>query len=474
MAVSPPTHLGSAQGPPVSPRESPVRTLAPNPAKRHRPKSLNLNPSSPQDDSRKKPNKNADLALRIVSPGLPILNEEMETTVKISQKIELQQRHLIAARQQGGSSSGMSPTGSSGTLPGSAPTPSGSANTSMDGSNSPKNVAVLDDKLSAPTSAKRLKRDNIPTPLTIGPSARSSNSHRPLIQSAPIRYTSRVPVTARPSVPLQVRRYPPPLASAVPLGPHPYAYSVQRRYRPFPNTHVTYLALPGHPHQPVMPTTPYKRIRMVAPHTTTSPYFPRGIRRAVVPTGPVNAQAHSSQQEAKPYNVTDIYHGDLMKVAPLQSQPLSAQREYFESSSAKPTPTTSHKMIEDDRLPVSDEEVREMQEKYKRNSEEAKSEEYKPGQPRAYGYPGEYQQEQYGSQYRPIKSGEIFGSINLMNESIFNFKIFAQAPEEKSPSQASKEEDSDDWLAKEKDKFLKICETSWDEFVNSRRLTSDW
>lgn len=31
--------------------------------------------------------KNSDLALRIVSPGLPALNEEMKSTIKLSQKL---------------------------------------------------------------------------------------------------------------------------------------------------------------------------------------------------------------------------------------------------------------------------------------------------------------------------------------------------------------------------------------------------
>ena len=44
---------------------------------------------------------NNNLAMRIVSPGLPQLNDEMKNTMKLSQQIQLQQKSLIASRNNG-------------------------------------------------------------------------------------------------------------------------------------------------------------------------------------------------------------------------------------------------------------------------------------------------------------------------------------------------------------------------------------
>lgn len=115
--------------------------------------------------------KNSDLALRIVSPGLPALNEEMKSTIKLSQKIEQQQKNLIAARH---SNSGSASIESGNNM---AVNDSETVVVSESSSTLPDEM----DKLSTPTSIKRLKRGNIPTPLkmNIGPSA------NPTIQSAP-------------------------------------------------------------------------------------------------------------------------------------------------------------------------------------------------------------------------------------------------------------------------------------------------
>ncbi|KAK6455864.1 uncharacterized protein RJT20DRAFT_51332 [Scheffersomyces xylosifermentans] len=267
----------------------------------------------------------------------------------------------------------------------------------------------------------------------------------------------------------------------------------------------------------------------------------------------------SSTSRSKPYSVTDVYHGDLMKVAPLVSQPLSAQREYFESRSANAAKAKLPEDLEDDRLPVSEDEVREMQEKYKNSEQEEEARtkirfgngqratvqpQYTPAYPHVPGVASYYQQQQFQqqahhyykqqqsqqavngqhsqvglgqaqnpesiSQMKELTNGEIFGSINLMNESIFNFRIFNQkhkesgndedgaeqgsatdknAESEKSGSVENSErasmgrssnspptsgtsvgnEKSQAVLAREKEKFLKICETSWERFVNSRK-----
>lgn len=483
---------------------------------KHRPKSLNLLDTN-----------NSDVALQIVSPGLPTLNAEMQSTVKISQKIELQQRHLIAARQSGNppsSSSSATDTSAADDHDKEEPTRS-SINTLINhdplkSSRSPsptlKNTHSLDklDALNTPTTAKRLKRDNVPTPLTIGA---ASQSGRPSIQSAPIRQSSRpqYPLTSR-----QVFQRRQPIPGATPTrmtnphhqhqallqqqqahqqpqqayatghyypSPHQHFYPspVKRQYRPFPNAQITYLTLPTlqpyPPAHPQQPTTPFRRSRILAPYTTTSPYFPRGIRRQPVP--PVDVQVATPTTKGKPYSVTDVYRGDLQMAAPISSQPLSAQKEYFNKKDKNQT--------DDDRLPVSEDEIKEMQAKYNSNSEPVRP------APAQYAPYATTPVNTAFTQQPPVKQGEIFGSINMMNESIFNFRIFNPTSESRDGS----EDDEDDievteitnhdeqkvsdtdvptgtrpkkdnlaWLAKEKEKFMKICETSWDEFVNTKKL----
>ncbi|KAG2736529.1 hypothetical protein G9P44_000619 [Scheffersomyces stipitis] len=691
------------------------------PRKRHRPRSLDL--KSGADDS-------SHVALRIVSPGLPPLNSaEMRSTLKISQRIEQQQRELIASRagvtrSLSTSASASVPshiqrtTASVGTSKSATQTQfktqikspqnqkhqnqsttiriqtpsqllSSSANSSHPLSSSPLNEADLAnsevvsantsinengspasetrstiitvnaqptaadelDRLSTPSSAKRLKRSNVPSPLSIG--SQDSDSLRPAIHSAPIRVSTNTNCkphsTARPqrgqvphlhhkhSGPGPIHApsaniYPPQGQYHYVGGPYQQYYGppvAKSQFRPFPNTHVTYSSLPplqsGGSVHPYQVGIPIKRSRPIYPYTTTSAHFPRAVRLAPHPyhnpqhhlmanqrQGPhrsaspplrspssvarstpsvsssslssINASASATASASssgsatgpgatgasgtrpKPFSVTDVYHGDLMKTAPLQSQPLSAQRDYFESQGKA---RMSQQDVDDDRLPVSEDEIREMQEKYKSSEDLHEEEEeedddeedaasrtgpYPAGarvsyhhNPYSYGAPlGYYSQQQqqaqlyYQQQAAAIASArapvpqlrapltnrldtgvngeEIFGSINIMNESIFNFRIFnpkskeaeaddkevskgeepskgkvsttgkeneiendkekETATESSSSDQKAEgsvspegenEDTSGDWLAKEKDKFLRICETSWDKFVNSRK-----
>ena len=599
---------------PASPASEPTiaNGTKPDPKLKHRPKSLNL--SEPNSN-------NSDVALKIISPGLPSLNAEMQSTVKISQKIELQQRHLIAARQSGNPASSSSSGADSTTdetiendrsdqkddlnirttsistlINQDDPSPVRSRSPSptllhetiqplekniqpLEKNIQPlqkniqpleKNVHPLEDldSLNTPTTAKRLKRNNIPTPLAIGA---ASQYARPTIQSAPIRQSARLqyPLASRQAQFSQRRPIQPPLPpqgvtptrmshnpqhqallqkqqtqqyqqhpqlvyapSQYHPSPHQQYYTApgqRRQYRPFPNAQVTYLTLPSlQPYPPPpsgqlphQPTTPFKRSRIIAPYTTTSPYFPRGIRRNVSNGEPPVATL-TATTKGKPYSVTDVYRGDYKMAAPINSQPLSAQKEYFNQKEKNPA--------DDDRLPVSEEEMKEMQEKYNSNSEE---------RPSSRPAPLQFVNQQQSLQPQPpynrmdtLMRREIFGSINLMNESIFNFKIFnaANGPSKDEPEDEPEDQHEDDdddvievtevsnqkketsvpeielkeesdttdttgapsslpklsssasstknpaldnrdleWLAKEKEKFLKICETSWDEFVNSNK-----
>lgn len=99
-------------------------------------------------------------------------------------------------------------------------------------------------------------------------------------------------------------------------------------------------------------------------------------------------------------------------------------------------------------MPVSEDEIKEMQEKYNNDVESTAI---------------DIDDEQNSAFAKDEAKEQVFGSINIMNESVFNFKIFNQNLS--SPDAAS---DYKDDLSRDKEKFLKICETSWDEFVSSR------
>lgn len=390
------------------------------PRKRHRPSSLDLRSTDPS---------NSDLALRLVSPGLPQLSAEMKSTVKMSQKIEQQQKSLIAARQQLSLASSISLAVQPALVD--LPPPNiGSEhiiilnNGHKSSASSPSSATDELDKLLSQGSASRgLKRSNVPTPLAIShPNAPSGAAFMPSIQSAPIR-------PYRQPAPRPVRRFlnPQKAPYQIQVQPYtqfaPYGAPPRRLVRPVagPPMHLPYMYQVA----PLTPFVPQRRFRKV-------PYTPNHPRMRPV-TGTVPSQPPAAKTpKTKNLAVTDVYHGDFTKAAPLQSQPLSAQKEHFESGR------------DDDRMPVSDEEIREMQEKYRDSSahdpESAAIDEY--------------------DERHAVSGGksDVFGSLNLMNESVFNFRIFSGVDGDR----------DEDRRLRDKDRFLKICETSWDEFVTGR------
>ena len=79
-STSPPRSTASAS----TSASAPASTSTTSPPKRHRPLSLNL-----------RANDNADLALRIVSPGLPpSINEAMKSTIQLLKQIQQQQKEF--------------------------------------------------------------------------------------------------------------------------------------------------------------------------------------------------------------------------------------------------------------------------------------------------------------------------------------------------------------------------------------------
>lgn len=445
---------------------------------------------------------NSNLALRIVSPGLPQLNDEMKNTVRLSQQIQLQQKSLIAARNHN------------------------SDDLDEDDNDEPKdrelpleeqpNPSIVINsrpedslRLSTPVSARGLKRDHVPTPLNIE-SDTVAPIPKPVIHSAPL-YSKFKPTNSKKpqTTPKNSVKFP--------------TYLTPHKSSPY-NTQVS--------------GGSNKRVRLVnhQPHTSVSPYFPRSRyynqQFTPQPSGNIYSrmappfyspqsqvdyyqsfqnyqqyqaqmyqqQIHYQQQQqqqqqqqslahlqtsniyaSKPLGsatepgkqnqskVVDVYHGDLLKYAPLKSQPLSSQREVFDYT------IRARESLEDDddRLPVSEDELKEMEEKYSKNNE-----------------------------IFNLHNQEIFGSINLMNQKVFNFRIYGEdnaaesqpEPKDKSDPKDISTEDSElkppqdkpdtdpenkdspasdsnsfpTSLAKKKEKFLTICEKTWDEFVSAR------
>jgi down-regulator of invasive growth 2 len=416
-------------------------------------------------DCEKKTTKPSSLNLKVD------LNDDLKSTMEITKQIQKQQRTLIAARIADSGSPEDSSSKSD------IAVENGDSDESLDVKNDAKDGSI--DKPtpgdesepvgSSPT--KRLKRSNIPPPLNIG-LINSTNGNARAINSAPIRQSKQFGYQSR-------RRMPFPPASTTLMYPNgmqqqqpnlpvyafdgaqqvPYQQFYPQVYRPFPNAQVSQVQpfmLGGQilTQQPL-----YRRSRNVLPHTSVGPYFPKNHR------APLSTTAYKQP-------VTDVYHGDYTKNAPLQSQPLSAQREAFNRKLDR----------DDDDAPVTDEEIREMQAKYDRGNRELSS-------------------------VNLIRQGEIFGSINLMDEAVFKFRIFKQNDKDDEPTEHSNDTDDEDaendmsldkprdgsrstdggannrtetvspqendddlaWLAKEKAKFLKICETSWDAFIDSKK-----
>lgn len=341
-----------------------------NSDKRHRPQSLDLGLA-----------KNSDISSSIVLPHPEV--KEVSQTLRLSQEIQKQQRQIIALMN-------LAKTGDD--------------DASSDDSDYGKD---LGEREPTPTLAKRLKRDNVPTPLNINLINKSNN--QPLVHSAPIR---RPVVANPPSGQVAGRR----------RGPVPM---LRRFYRPFPNTQVTYQAYSlgyGYPNNYLVPQwTPYPQAHW--PYPSGTPVVNRRHRPTTTPG--------SSKKVEK---VTDVYHGDYTKAAPLLLQPLLAQRDAFDFRNRQ-------QRLDEDRLPVLEDEVREMQEKYEQG------------------------------RLKPKASDEVFGLINLMNELVFNFRIFRKNQDDGNKEKHEKDGDSQDdtdWLSQEKERFLKICETLWDTFVGSK------
>lgn len=305
--------------------------------KRPRPLDLNRSNLTPGDGDKAM----SEFAIKCVSPGLPPLSAKMRSTVLMSKTIEAQQRHIIAQRIAA-------------TTPGERENDkTGEENDDVSVTPSTSGLTNHMEDLSIPssvTSNKRLKRDKVPSPLNLG---LANGAPRPLIKSAPI-YNVRpqhfTPSTARRAT---FRKGPPTAGPG--LSSHRAPPGVQIRGRP--------MMTPLTPHDSTLlgrqvPTSAYPYPR---PQTSTVAHFGR---RAVPKTAttlrnpasyrtgpPITHQQMARYQQQLAYqqhqwakfkqyqdtqkvsHVTDVFQGEGTRFAPLEAQPLSAQRNFFDLES---------------------------------------------------------------------------------------------------------------------------------------------
>lgn len=455
---------------------------------------------------------NTDVALRLVSPGLPRLSDEMKNTIKLSHKIHIQQKHIIEARISGNNKDDKKNVGSV-----NSDNVNEQENESSENTDEPDHTDELDNETSdksadeestevlntesssadnqdtiksiSETLSRGLKRKHVPTPLSIDQSMPAPN---PLIQSAPLfsklkfnnsKKFQTTPVAKTFNTYLTPHKASPynqvnkkvrimsqghisyPITSTSPYftrsKPHYQQFTPQptagfnRAYPPFypPAYYASPSTVINHPTDKSVSndkTVSNDKSKLQEPTTASQTNKPAFNPR-------LEAQLHSLGIPTEARKVVDVFHGDLIKDAPIQSQPLSSQREFFDH-----TPTNLRKFIEDDRSPVSEEEIREMQEKYASNMPHYS---HLPSgiQPVPLGLnpiiaPGQHYptpvfvpRSQIQTQDKP---NEIFGSIQFMNEKFFNFKIF---DDESSDTQ--------------REKFLRLCENTWDEFISKKSKT---
>lgn len=292
-------------------------------------------------------------------------------------------------------------------------------------------------KLGNQKTSRGLKRKHVPSPLNI-----STASAPKIIHSAPLVSRFRLKQTPKTA---QFPQFTQPIAGPItgPItGPPSSSQTVFQ----------TYLT----PHK----SSPYKR-KYVQNHL--HPKFvqvtPQSARP--YPQTPLNDEQQSdyieeqdimndlrtpnqtipvvSSQPTKVNKVVDVFVNDKFKYAPFQSQPLSSQREYF------------NKKI-NDRTPVSDDEIREMEEKYKSGESKKKLPSIQslpiPNQYRLNPLSGPLSAPLINPNRPTQNPGELVGSINFLNSINYNFKIFNHDQKQ------------------DKEKFLRICEKIWDEFSN--------
>ena len=558
------------------------------PKKKHRPSSLNLRVGVPDSTS--------DVALRIVSPGLPPLkNKGMKTTVQLLQKIQKQQKNLIAARH------GLEITTAEVQVQLQVPEQQSSSNNSNNQAQKQKqghhNVSQLlrienvlnaeeppikspiysldDSDLSRLSTLreKRLKRNNIPAPLNIG---RLSNRNRgnskehqniqPLIQSAPIRpmnrtstrlFSNRVAYQQQPyqfqhpqqQVPLQYQQYqqyprPIPATAYQPVftplnsrtiyqfnnaqvmhnnfrAPVPPPTMMQQRVRMVPVTSATLAQFPSarHASLPVPPLQTHSYLHPQSlPHNPQQPLQQPLQQHTQSGYQPQNQNQNPTRGQRATSAVTDVFSDNLQRAAPIESQPLSSQRELWRQNRGESydygdddsndddggdgVENNGIDANEDDDESITEEEIREMQMKYEASNMRNATLEFAPPPPppslyhsylNVYPASASARQQNFPmslniGRFRrtgnnngtnsSIHRDEVFGSINFMNENIFNFRIFEKRRSDddeatSSPSLHSASSKSSDGDESEVDDSEKIPSTSTSATSTSATVLSE-
>lgn len=265
--------------------------------KRHRPSSLDLKGSNLNVGDATKDMK--DYALKCVSPGLPPLSAKMKSTVSMSNSIAAQQREIIQSRKQENSDDD-------------------EVEMNDDNDNDDDNNETKDESLSIPTAQnhKRLQREHAPPPLNLSLAHKSS---QPTIKSAPIYNIN--PSFHRQQLPRR-RLYPTTTRNAQ----FPSTIIMT------PNGPAKLISTPQHQFfkRPQYPPSAYRQQQIASAYWTPAR---NGLPLTQNQLAKYQEQIAFQQEQwakfKKGSHVTDVFEGDATRLAPVTSQPLSAQREFF-------------------------------------------------------------------------------------------------------------------------------------------------
>lgn len=308
--------------------------------KRPRPAKLDLKNATPNSSNSMK-----DYAMQCLSPGLPPLSARMKSTVLMSKSINEQQKKLIASRIKDDDS----PKEASATDANANP-PTATAQTAGDGPQKQANKTGLTasmESLDIPSPInKRLKRARAPPPLNLNRSAHTAHQ-MPSIRSAPIAAYPSGGAAYVYHPQKQRKEYPVPSSAAI-IRQHMRKRSLQQSQ-----------AVPQAP--PQGPPPPQRRliasaVPPISPyHYHSYFYHPIPVRQfpKTATTNRPPPSQHLPQQQIKPQcvqqkqqklaqfeeyrnslenksHVTDIFNDNNSEFAPIDSQPLSAQKKFFD------------------------------------------------------------------------------------------------------------------------------------------------
>lgn len=351
-----------------------------------------------------------DIAMQIVSPGLPPLDSKMQKTVMMSRSIEAQQKQLIASCVHP-----TEPVSMLSDLPDNAEGSEGNDGSGEEGEGIEKMPKTeMKEDLRKPTeerselggndgdvpekqytlAEKRLKRSKIPPPLNTA----SSKLVDPSIRSAPVRYRQAAP-------------------------PHiPVAYGL-RKVSPY----TPYHGVPSYRYPRYVQRNPYSARRypgvvLATPVTAGNPPRMRLPMRTV---------GHQSAKSPVPF-VADMFPGEYQTQAPLSAQPLSAQKTTFGFAKERKDSTSHVRSLSCESKIASP-----LDEQMEREKEEQSGLEQTA-----------IEDDSANTEIKPSK--KVRGEIRIDSD-VYNYDVFVGGD-----------------TKADKDSFLRVCSAAWEEHFQAK------